>query len=207
MILYSANIGEKDVMTQPEKKHDGIEYVYFVDDKTKYSSTIWDVREIENRFDDSNMNAKWYKLHPHLLLSGEDTVWIDGNYKPVNDPSSLFITDLMLYRHSDRDCLYAEADFCLEEGIGDADMIRKQVAYYREKGMPEHFGLFMGGLLLRSSAVASFNEKWWKEILQFSSRDQLSLAYTLWRDNISFSSFANADKNQYYPKARSHLRS
>ncbi len=206
MILYSANTGEKDVMTQPDKKHDGVEYVYFVDDKTKYSSTIWDIRNIENRFDTPNMNSKWYKLHPHLLFPGENTIWIDANYKPGDDPSSLFLDDIMLYEHTSRHCLYAEADFCLKKDIGNADLLRKQVAYYKEKGMPKDFGLFMGGLLVRTPAVASFNEEWWEQILRFSSRDQLGLAYTLWRGNVSFSTFPNGYKNKYYSKARSHLR-
>ncbi len=205
MIIYTANIGEKDEFVLPKAVQAGVKYVYFVDDKSKYESSVWDVREVERKFDDSKIDAKWYKMHPHLLFPGENTFWIDANFRPVKYPSRLFIRDLGLYRHGNRDCVYAEATHCLWKRVGNAELIRKQIAYYEEQGMPRHFGLFLGGVLMRTPAAASFNEVWWEETLRFSARDQLSLPYALWKTKIPFASFNVEDHNKYCRRIKRHL--
>ncbi len=114
MIAYSANIGHKDRYRQPLWASDDVECVYFVDDKERYESDLWDVREMPRRLEDPRLEARWYKMHPHLLFPGEDTIWMDSSMIPIADPSPLFINDIVLYEHDNRDCVYEEAQTCLE---------------------------------------------------------------------------------------------
>jgi hypothetical protein len=206
--MYSANIGSKDVLQPPRVEPEGFEYVYFVDDKEQYESDTWDIREVPVDFGDTRLTARWYKTHPHLLFSGEDTIWIDGNYTMIADPTPLFVDDIVLFRHDasgDRACLYAEAAACLKLGAGNPEMLRKQVEYYKRQGMPELNGLIASNVLLRKPAAALLNEEWWDQIVKFSRRDQVSLPYVLWKNATEYSSFSHQQKTQYFNKRRRHL--
>ena len=205
MIIYSANIGKKDHFLQPREKHLGVEYVYFVEDKSGYNSDIWDVREVPLRFDNSRMDAKWYKMHPHLLFPGEDTIWVDGNYKPMDDPTRLVTDTIVLWEHaSGRSCLYDEAAVCLNKNTGDPEQIRRQVQAYRGSGMPERFGLYQGNALIRKAEAAQFNEAWWDQTQLHSLRDQISMPYVLWRDSVQFTQLKHETKRPYFFKSGRH---
>jgi hypothetical protein len=206
MIIYSANIGVKDRLLDPHVVFPEVEYVYFVDDKSKYESEVWDIREVPRRFDTPRTDSKWYKMHPHLLFPGENTVWTDGNYRPNRkDPTELFTESIVLFRHVTRSCLYDEADVCIDRKAASITDISKQVKAYRDRDMPAGFGLYQGNVLIRRPEAAAFNEAWWKETQRQSSRDQISMPYILWRDNIQYTSLSHKQKKPYFMKTGKHL--
>ena len=211
MILYSANIGDKDEFRQPKVKHDGVEYVYFVDKKENYVSSSWDVREVSMRYSDTRLDAKWYKMHPHLLFPGETTIWIDGSYIPYSEnPNEIPCSNgIVLFHHTTaRNCLYAEAEFCLSRRIGHEESITRQIKEYKKQGMPVDFGLFGSGVLYRKPETVSFNEAWWEQVLMSgggSSRDQISLPYVLWKNNMDFSVLNHKKKLSFFMKGGKHL--
>ena len=58
---------------------------------------------------------------------------------------------------------------------------------YREEGFPEHYGLNETNIMYRnhkSDKIISIMEEWWKFIENYSKRDQLSLSYVLWKNNM-----------------------
>ena len=64
------------------------------------------------------------------------------------------------------------------------DEIIAQVADYRSKGMPENFGLFAPGIMIRrhgSDKLKKMLRTWYEQMSLYSYRDQLSLAYAIWR--------------------------
>ena len=211
MIVYCANIGRKDVMCEPLVKHNGVDYVYFVDNKEGYRSSIWDIREVPLKYD-NRLTSKWYKMHPHLVFPGEDTVWIDGTFIPrETSPLGAVTTNLVLRKHADRNCLYDEAATCLNRVKGNPSMIPediiRQVAAYRSEGMPKHYGLYQSGVLYRTPEARLFNEAWWKQVTAFSIRDQISLPYVLWKENIQFSVVVKRrDAPVYFSKVGGHLK-
>jgi hypothetical protein len=89
--------------------------------------------------------------------------------------------DIALFRHSQRDCLYDEAEACKKAGLDDPDVINYQVQRYRNEGYPAHDGLIEAGVLLRrhTPAVQELSEAWWREICRGSPRDQISGNYVL----------------------------
>jgi hypothetical protein len=214
MIVYSANLGGKDRFHQPKKKHEGVEYVYFVHDKEHplfrdhHADSIWDVRVAPKKCGTYMMDAKWYKMHPHLLFPGENTVWCDSLYMPNRKSpvsTSNLDVDVIAYEHGPRSCLFEEAQFCLDRGVGVASDIERQIAAYRKRGMPEGFGLFEGNVIYRKPEARQFNEFWWDQINTYSIRDQISMPYVLWRHNISFLGLPHGAKVRRFFKGGKHL--
>jgi hypothetical protein len=209
MIIYSANIGGKDHFMQPLAKHKGVEFVYFVDNlddwqyRDQIQDSIWDVREIPRKYDNGMMDAKWYKMHPHLLFPGENTVWIDGQWRSRwRLPRRIFKrdTDVIVYRHEQRICLFKEAKFCMKHKVGNRKDIRRQIEAYKKDGMPEDFGLFQGNVIYRKPEAKVFNEKWWEQVNKRSTRDQISMPYVFWKEDISFMGLSAKARAPFFAK-------
>jgi len=110
---------------------------------------------------------------------GEDwdrALWLDANYQLLIDPRAI-PGDMAIHRHRDRDCAYEEADVCVRVGKDAATVIADQVRRYRDKGYPDHAGLWETAILFRrnTSEVRALCEDWWREINAGSRRDQISL--------------------------------
>jgi hypothetical protein len=216
VIVYSANIGHKDRFHEPTIKHEGVEYVYFVDNlddplfRDFHEDSIWDVREVPKKYNDTRMDAKWYKMHPHLLFPGEETIWCDSLYFPHRESPLLnehhISADVTAYHHNtNRKCLFDEAAFCLSHRVGNADDIKRQIAAYREEGMPEQFGLFEGNVIYRKPEASKFSESWWEQVNTHSTRDQISMPYVIWKNGIDFLGVTATAKKARFFKGGRHL--
>ena len=129
-------------------------------------------------------SARLPKILPHLMLpaDAECSIYHDGNFQLRVLPEQI-IADLLTsadwaaHRHPARDCIYSEAEILLQERIGTAELINRQIARYRDDGYPEHAGLWANGLLVRrhtSRTVRLACEEWWKEFAAGCERDQVS---------------------------------
>ena len=154
----------------------------------------WQIRPVEAPSPlPPRMRAKFHKLHPPEGYAWN--VWIDGAYILRPDATRL-MDDLIahspsgfgLHRHNVRDCLFDEAAHTiqLDKYSGQRGIIEAQVRHYEELGHPRSWGLWAGGLMCRntSPAVAEVMRHWWDEMLRWSSRDQLSLAFVLRSMNL-----------------------
>ena len=91
-------------------------------------------------------------------------------------------------KHPLRDCVYDEASVCIKIGKEKKSVIQRQMEKLRKEGFPENFGLFESGIIFRNhmhKKVVELDEAWWKEYLNYSKRDQLSLRYALWKNQIT----------------------
>ena len=98
-------------------------------------------------------------------------------------------TRLLLMRHPERSCVYAEADACVALKKDDEKTIRAQMSRYHAQDFPQSWGLFATGVMgVRHSDAPDnealhwwnhFADAWWHEVQQGSCRDQLSLTYCL----------------------------
>ena len=123
------------------------------------------------------------------------SLWIDGNidiktsyiFECVDKVRSKNI-DISSPPHFEKDCIYNEADTIIEVKLDDENIVNKQIKLYREEGFPEHYGLNETNIMYRnhkSDKVISIMEEWWQFIENYSKRDQLSLSYVLWKNNMS----------------------
>lgn len=154
--VYTANVGEKDLPRSDVRCF------------TSY-----------NRFRDPRLNAKIYKVLPHLFIDAEFSIWVDANIELMVTPESLvsrMTADVMVYRHWDRDCLYEEASVCAINKQDDTAILQEQSREYNRRGITHNGGLAACGVIVRRhcDSVAASNQKWWAEICRYSVRDQVS---------------------------------
>jgi len=95
-------------------------------------------------------------------------------------------TDIALHLHGERNCIYKEAELCIERKFDYVELIRKQIQKYKAEGYPENNGLHEGTVILRrhTEDIKRFDEAVWAEICSGSTRDQLSLNYIAWKLGI-----------------------
>jgi hypothetical protein len=66
----------------------------------------------------------------------------------------------------------------------DKATAKRQIATYKKEGFPRHYGLYENSILIRNhhdEPTRRLMEEWWVEYLKYSTRDQLSLPYLIWK--------------------------
>ena len=226
LVLTSITNG-KDNLYDPPQKFDNCDYIAFVD-KT-YDVKIWEQRPVTefSTIDGYNTrrNAKSYKILSSLMFPEyEYIIWEDGTHQLKADPEKIYNEygefDLLLFKHPDRSCIFQELDIVNRANMDDRSTIQNQVNFYKSKGMPEKWGLFEMGTFIKKNnpIVKKFELMWWEQICKFSSRDQTSLPYVLWKMGgsliykylkgyVSMRSQINGiPGNEYFVDQRRHLK-
>ncbi len=193
MTIYTAITGNYDLLKeQPKPPQSGLNYEAFLD--REIVSPTWKVKPATSQFPHPCLNAKYHKILSHISFpDSEITLWIDGciqipNITPILDLAKCYLadSDLAVFAHSERYCLYQEAAFCIQRRKDDPKAILRQVFHYTQKGYPANDGLAECTILLRrhTKQVRGFNELWWNEILTGSFRDQISFPYVVRQTGI-----------------------
>lgn len=173
----------------------------------------WIVRPLEFTASDRIRNQRWHKTHPHILFPEyERSIWIDGN-NDIRSPSIFHdIANsiennkaIAIPPHAERNCIYEELDACIALDKDNPQIMREEIEYIRSRGFPPDQGLFETHIMFRmhhDPANIKLMNGWWSMIEKFSYRDQLSLTFVAWTQNITInllgsSSFRN-DKNSFY---------
>jgi hypothetical protein len=206
LAIYTAITGGYDSV----KEHVNLPGDLFIFTDREVRSDKYYVLPCLNLFKSNNRNAKIHKVLAHVYFPEyEYTLWIDGNVRIKKDISSLINRlknhDISLFKHSERTCAYKEAKVCSHYILDKPPIISKQVERYKKEQFPEQYGLWCGGIIFRSNRMHNLNEFWWKEICAGSKRDQISLPYALWKNNITAN---NIDGNMIDGcfELHSHLR-
>jgi hypothetical protein len=120
------------------------------------------------------ISAAYWGHHPHMAMPDVDvTVAIGNNYRiQVPDLAQRCVDalgddDLLVLRHPERDCIYAEALESARHWRWKASRqdVGAQVRAYRRAGHPAHWGLFHVGMVVRRNtpAMNAFDAAWWAE--------------------------------------------
>ncbi|MFT4921644.1 MAG: hypothetical protein ACI8XM_000848 [Haloarculaceae archaeon] len=193
-VVYTAIFDDYDVLTDPEEPSPGIDYLCFTD-AADVESEVWTPVVVESEdLSPAELNRA-VKILPHEFLPSYDaSLYVDGNVKIRCDVARLFddyLVDraMVLPPHPNRNCVYEEANACIEAGKGDPEVINDQMRRYRRRGFPEGDGLPENSMLLRrhhAPAVKKTMETWWEEFRRGSNRDQLSFAYAAWETGFDY---------------------
>jgi len=188
IVLYTAILGEYDNLLLPERLDPCIDYVCFTD-RPRNNYGVWQMRAAPYHHPDSTRTARWVKTHPNELFPHHDiAVWLDANIILKGDVHRYIgiVADgeahLGLVPHPHRACFYEEAQACKRLRKDDAAVIDRQVEHYRKGGVPSNQPLFETGFMvvpLRSAETSAALHCWWRQIEQFSRRDQLALAWVI----------------------------
>ena len=226
IVVITALSGNKERLKDPQIVFPGVDYVAFVDSKQDVS--VWEQRPLlDFTLDDKykyRRNAKIYKVLPHLFFPNHQVhIWHDVSHGLVKNPNEVISmmgdSDIGLFKHNQRSCLYQEANILKELNYDHIDLIDNQIAYYRGLGYPENNGLYELPVSVRKNTekIQRLNLLWWEIICKYSSRDQLSMPFCLWKLGIKpfvfdgwangFDENGNIGVNKILPQLYQHVSS
>lgn len=126
-----------------------------------------------NKFKDPRLNAKIYKVLPHLFMPNEKWwLWADGNLKLKDGALKKLLDeaeDVTVFEHPYRKTVGEEMKEIKRLELDDPKVI-DSLTYDKSARLPACF------LIIRKNTaeVRAMNEKWWAEICTGSVRDQVS---------------------------------
>ncbi len=196
IVIYTSITGKYDKLNEPVEVMEALDYICFSNDVSVPENSVWKIRPIPLESKDKTRQARFIKTNPHEILKDyQYSLWIDGNviikdkyvFKRIHEliENNILIS---MPKHPLRDCTYDEANILNKIGKEKKHIILKQMEKLKKEGFPENCGLFESGILFRNHMnedIVKLDNDWWKEIQNYSKRDQLSLRYVLWKNQIT----------------------
>lgn len=222
IVVYTAIFGKKDDLITPSYIPPGVDFICFTDQP--FRSRIWQVRKVDPPVPgDMTRSARQYKILPHKYLPEYETsIWIDGNVLIRGDITNLSKeylkgTNLAVFDHATALAMPLvtlkehEERLLAMEAVGkhqeNAELVKQQGVHYRSLGYPDTDGLAWTLVLLRrhnEPDVVSAMEMWWKELLEWSKRDQMSFNYVAWKMGLKFNYIPLDGADNLYMKRLNH---
>lgn len=194
--IYTSIVGGYDQLYEPDEAMKGWDYICFSNEFSPKKNSVWQIRPIPFQCKDKGILARFAKINPQILLKDYHfSLWIDGNIHLKGDYVFLRAHELIeigslisIPKHMERDCIYEEGRVCIKQGKDERSIILKQMEKLKSEDFPENMGLFENGLIFRNHMhkdIIKLDKAWWEEFLTYSRRDQLSLRYLLWKNQIT----------------------
>ena len=195
IVLYTAIIGNYDNIKLPEVLDAGIQYVCFSDAEIE-GHGVFEIWPIDFFDPDPTIMARYIKTHPHKYFPDHEfAIWIDSNIIMRGDINN-YIKELRdsghaikAIAHPLRNCIYEEAQACIDLKKEKPEMITRQIEYYHKEGYPANNGLIETNLLImkhNDPTMKKVLNDWWSMINRYSKRDQLSFNYVLHKHKVSW---------------------
>lgn len=191
--VYTAIYGKQDILKRQPQQTIDVDYICYTDDPDiECEPGAREQRKIivEQPFKHLHprMQAKYYRTHPEILGDYKYTMRVDWTtifkrQDTVEYLLSQFLpkSDIICYKHDNRDCIYAEATYSQQFEKYRWQPMQSQVAYYKSLWMPEHYWLTGTGLLLTRNSWYELSREFlhdrWTECLTWTYQDQLSFDY------------------------------
>lgn len=195
VVVLTSMFGLNTKLRDPITKFDGVDYIAFVD-RIHEGCSIWEQRialdfTLDDKFN-GRRNAKIYKVMPQMFLPEYDYwFWMDSTHDLIMDPKEVIEkylgdSDIGLWKHTDRDCAYQESEIIKQLNYDYPELVQGQINHYKSVGYPEHNGLYELPASIRKNTdrVKILNMRWWEQICRYSSRDQISMPFVLWKTGI-----------------------
>lgn len=187
------DIHEIETYTYVDKEWD---YVCFTDDKEDIAQGqigIWQIRPLQFAQLDNTRNNRYHKINPHLLFPEyQQSIYIDSNINILSPFLFNFINDkhadFILPAHFKNTCIYQEYEDVLVAKLDKPSLITQELHLLKQAGMPKQYGFCENNVLYRrhhQPQIIALMQDWWNMVLKYSKRDQLSLAYILWKHHLN----------------------
>ena len=196
-VIYTCISGEYDFMPIIQTYYaKDWRYVCFTNNKKLLRFKhlgMWEIRKMQFAEVDNTRNARWHKLHPHILFPDcNESLWIDANLDILTDKLFAIINirnaDILIPEHNLRDCIFEELEAVKKVKLDDEERLQKVENYLLANNMPKSYGLNETNIMYRKHNVTFIKKimnEWWNMIENYSKRDQLSLSYVLWKNKIA----------------------
>ena len=188
------------------------DYVCFTDNASDIAAKqigVWETRPLAFTNLDNSRNNRWHKMHPHELFQEyTDSLYIDANVDILShsllSAARALRSPVAIPSHPLRDCIYDEYSNAFAEFMDNPRIMRAELDLIKASGMPKHYGLTENNVIYRQHndpTIIKIMNDWWYMTSNYSRRDQLSLAWLLWRHNIKISDITlphwHKGSNQY----------
>ncbi|XP_058725234.1 probable hexosyltransferase MUCI70 [Vicia villosa] len=148
-------------------------------------------------FSDQRLNGKIPKMLTHRLFpQAKYSIWVDSKSQFRRDP--LGVLEALLWRtnsilaiseHGARSSVYEEAKAVVKKNKAKPEEVEVQLNQYKKDGLPGDRRLNGKKALCEASVIVRKLTPlsnllmcvWFNEVVRFTSRDQLSFPYVLWR--------------------------
>tara|TARA_B100000003_G_scaffold167020_1_gene153485 strand:- start:141 stop:815 length:675 start_codon:yes stop_codon:yes gene_type:complete len=166
---------------------DEVDYHAFVDDSA--SNNKWITHPTISFSSDptyhNRRNAKVYKILPFAFLPDYDYYfWVDSTHILERNPLEviekyLSDTDIAVFKHPQRDCVYLEGQLVNQVGFDHSNLVDDQLDFYGDMDYPKNNGLYeLPARVQRNTELTQrMGWMWWEQICMFSSRDQISFPF------------------------------
>jgi hypothetical protein len=217
--VYTCVVGHYDDLVEPLFVDPGVDYYAFTDMECSKDS-VWkkvDVTQFEEyrQLSPAQMNRRIKMLSFRYLPGYDYTVYVDGNVEIqstlIPEVEKMGECPLGIHYHRTRDCIYDESVRVLYLRKANEEMVKQQMAAYKEEGLPRRYGLYENTVLIKNNhdeGLQQLMELWWEEYQKYPTRDQLSLAYVIWKAQYDRSTIHiignNIDKSAVFKRVRQH---
>lgn len=190
LTVYTVLTGNRSELRPPKVIEPGVRYLAFTDAESVPEP--WEKVALDPRGLSAQRASRMPKLCPFRYLPDADaSIYHDASFALTVYPSAILAAlpageHIGLHWHPCRSCLYEEAEVLIREKIGTAALVEQQVARYRAARMPERWGLWAAGMIVRRHLpdTLHFSTKWWDEFEHGCERDQIALPYVAWSLNV-----------------------
>lgn len=194
-VIYTCITGGYDLLVQQQYYNKEYDYICFTDNKEWIEQKligIWQIRPLQEDKFGLALNNRWHKAHPHLLFSDyEQSIYIDGNINILSDKVFKLIkakkSPIVIPLHFERNCIYQEIIKLQNSKKINKEQLLCIEEFLKKENFPKEYGLNENNLIYRqhnNPQIISMMEMWWNFILNFAPRDQLSMSYVLYKNNI-----------------------
>ncbi|WP_081372014.1 glycosyltransferase domain-containing protein [Selenomonas ruminantium] len=215
VIVYTCITGKYDNFSEPLYKSPNCHYVAITDNQVDKQSN-WEIISIDRYADciPAGLNNlqinRWIKMHPHLLFPEYDySIYVDGNVTIVTDIMPIILRQHMgnkflgIHLHYCREKIKSEANALLSCGKVNYKSKKKmmeQIESYYKKGYDDSVKLLEATIIVRkhnNERCIKIMEDWWTEFISGIQRDQLSLPYVLWNNDVCMNDIYLLGDNEY----------
>lgn len=199
MIVFTCITGGYDSLKPIRVKNTEWRYVCITDDLS-IDPKGWELVDISLLKPPAGLSPvrlqRWCKVIGGVKFFECDTIYLDGSHEIIEDVTGLWDGSMILKRHPTRNCYKTEAQVCIKLNKADHNTINEQVLVLSAQGLPEEYGMYETGILIRpfNKHVELFCRLWWSWIDQFTHRDQLSITMALCQTKIDFKTI---DQNEF----------
>lgn len=191
--VYTCITGNYDKINEIKDKELGIDYYLFTNNKN-ISSKTWKVIYIEDRSLTNVKLARKIKILGHELINDYDILlWMDAAIqfeKKIIDFIKNNIddkTDFAAFKHGDRNSIEEEFIACVKASKETKKNVETLREFYREQKYKYDNGLIESTVFIKrpkSEIVKQTMNIWFEMVKKYSSRDQLSFNYCLFKTKM-----------------------
>ena len=199
--IYTCIIGNYDILREPLFVPDNCDFFVITDQEIPEDSS-WKKIAPEEYIDsylkgdernNSILISRLFKILPFEFFKDyRFSIYIDANFQIYTALTEYIyrlnpVYGMGFFLHEDRQCVYDEIKKCIKLGKDTRERLESCVKYLNDNGMPENYGLLTALFIVRDNQndiMVSVMDDWWEEYKKLCRRDQISLPYILYKNNI-----------------------